>query len=253
MDKKNKVNGVSLVEILVVIGIIGLLAAIIFPIMNSAKSSALLTKEFNQLKQIYLANELYEQDHDQGALPSLMQLAPTYLPVSSLTCSSDVRHELELDEWPVNPWILVIIPGEPTISDPPFYVNQRSETLVSYFYLKAWENRVPGRKSYFELRQEPEVGLVTGVGLMKCTECHGGPNCVGACEYFNWAAKPERKGHPATNLQGKFASILMGGAIRLSERKECPDSEIGGTMSIGELFFGKVPGCGTTQVFPIDE
>lgn len=52
----------TLVELLIVIAIIGLLAAILFPAFRRAQESAAQTNCASNLKQIYMAVELYRQD-----------------------------------------------------------------------------------------------------------------------------------------------------------------------------------------------
>lgn len=58
----NKRSGFSLIELLVVIAIIAILAAIIFPVMSSAKKHARQTQCMTNLYQIYTAMKLFEQD-----------------------------------------------------------------------------------------------------------------------------------------------------------------------------------------------
>lgn len=52
----------TLIELLIVIAIIGLLAAILFPAFRRAQESAAQTSCASNLKQIYMAVELYRQD-----------------------------------------------------------------------------------------------------------------------------------------------------------------------------------------------
>ena len=61
-------NGFSLIELLVVIAIIAVLAGILFPVFISAKSEARKTTCQSNLKQLYVAFQLYTQDWD-GSLP----------------------------------------------------------------------------------------------------------------------------------------------------------------------------------------
>ncbi len=55
-------TGFTLIEILVVIAIIGLLAALIFPVFNSARNSSRRTACASNLHQIGLAVQMYAQD-----------------------------------------------------------------------------------------------------------------------------------------------------------------------------------------------
>jgi len=60
--------GLTLVELLVVIAIIGLLAAILLPVLISTRESARAAKCTSNLKQLYVAFELYASDWN-GVLP----------------------------------------------------------------------------------------------------------------------------------------------------------------------------------------
>lgn len=57
--------GFTLIELLVVIAIIAILAAILFPVFQSAKEKARQTRDLSNLRQILLANEMYADDHDE--------------------------------------------------------------------------------------------------------------------------------------------------------------------------------------------
>jgi len=54
----------TLIELLVVIAIIAILAAILFPVFAQAKQAAKKTQDLSNLKQINLANIMYEGDYD---------------------------------------------------------------------------------------------------------------------------------------------------------------------------------------------
>jgi prepilin-type N-terminal cleavage/methylation domain-containing protein len=56
-------KGFTLIEMLVVIAIIGILAALIFPALNSAKSQGAQTVDINNLKQIGTAVQMYANDN----------------------------------------------------------------------------------------------------------------------------------------------------------------------------------------------
>ncbi len=64
----NRRDGFTLIELLVVIAIIAILAAILFPVMTSAKEQANKTRCINNMKQIAAGLMLYA-DNFSGALP----------------------------------------------------------------------------------------------------------------------------------------------------------------------------------------
>jgi prepilin-type N-terminal cleavage/methylation domain-containing protein len=61
-------NGFTLIELLVVIAIIALLSSVVFASINSARAKARDTKRKADLNQIYLALQMYFDDH--GYLPT---------------------------------------------------------------------------------------------------------------------------------------------------------------------------------------
>ncbi|NLO06472.1 MAG: DUF1559 domain-containing protein [candidate division WS1 bacterium] len=61
----NRRFGFTLIELLVVIAIIAILAAILFPVFARAREKARQTSCLSNLKQIGLAEKMYEQDYDE--------------------------------------------------------------------------------------------------------------------------------------------------------------------------------------------
>jgi prepilin-type N-terminal cleavage/methylation domain-containing protein len=60
--------GFTLIELLVVVGVIGMLAALLFPVLASARRSAHTVTCASNLRQLALAIQMYEADYE-GALP----------------------------------------------------------------------------------------------------------------------------------------------------------------------------------------
>ncbi len=58
-------RGFTLIELLVVIAIIAILAAILFPVFARAREKARQTSCLSNVKQIMLAEIMYEQDNNE--------------------------------------------------------------------------------------------------------------------------------------------------------------------------------------------
>jgi len=67
---KSKRQGFTLIELLVVIAIIAILAAILFPVFSKARMMARRSACLNNVKQIGLALQMYQQDWDNAIPPS---------------------------------------------------------------------------------------------------------------------------------------------------------------------------------------
>lgn len=160
--------GFTLVEILVVIAILLVLTAISVAIYGRTRNSAYVTREINQVRQIYLAVNLYEADFDGASPPMLEVLDGGYLREKHLTCPSDERLKRSLQSWPANPWINI------AMVDPPELRDARSPVVNSYFYLKTFEARFPKGRTYDEYRSEPDIGLIAGAGPAQVRHMHDG-------------------------------------------------------------------------------
>src|SRR5450631_2909176 len=66
----NSNRAFTLIELLVVIAIIGILAAMLLPVLASAKAKAQGIKCLNNVKQLQLAWQLYADDNGDAIAPS---------------------------------------------------------------------------------------------------------------------------------------------------------------------------------------
>jgi prepilin-type N-terminal cleavage/methylation domain-containing protein len=92
MPKRNgSYVGFTLIELLVVIAIIALLAALLFPVLSSAREKAKQSVCISNLRQIGIAFRLYLEDYN-GERPYLLdRLVPTYVSTPKLLlCPDDI-------------------------------------------------------------------------------------------------------------------------------------------------------------------
>ncbi len=231
--------GFTFVEVIVVVAILLVVAGSVIFAVRSAFQPASITREIEQERQIYVAVNLYEADFDHRSPPTLNALTSGYMPSSLLTCPTDARLPLGLPDWPANPWVNIVPP------DVEEFARMRSRSIVSYFYLKTFEGRFASGRSYDEYRSMPEVGMITGVGLMQCGSCSGA-SCIGTCEYW-WSKNPDiDKGQPAANLSGPLVTVKMDGSVT---SRLMPDCGAGATGYTQDLFFDlRPPSCGRTAI-----
>ena len=219
-----KKKTISIRHLIVVIFILAIVSVVIFKGRN--KGGELV--EARQLRQIYTAAMLYKADNNDNFPESLVTLrTANYLPTQALTNPVDPRRGLNLPDWPANPWML-----SPFFGDPPRITNARYGELNSYAFLPTWKNRYHHKTPWDEFIQEPNRGLITGLGLMKCQTILGFPSC----NYYVGNPKPDRlidSGQPPTNLIGTYMTIRIDG--KLVTRHRPPP--VSGTMSLEGLFF----------------
>jgi len=67
----------TLIELLIVVAVIGVLAALLMPALSKSISKGRQTKCANNLRQIYLASELYSNDNDGIIVHNLNNIPPS--------------------------------------------------------------------------------------------------------------------------------------------------------------------------------
>ena len=138
----------SLVELLVVIGILAILCAIAFPVFKSVKDASLKTACVSNMKQLYVAMDLYYQDHDNW-----------HSPIASLEPVSAYARNKEIFSCPAEhatkPDAQGLYPLRVMSLEEPF---DKSAFRISYAYLgdEMYGNQVLWKN----LRDQPNVGVI---------------------------------------------------------------------------------------------
>ncbi|MFN7172089.1 MAG: prepilin-type N-terminal cleavage/methylation domain-containing protein [Fimbriimonadaceae bacterium] len=74
--KAAKARGISLVEILVVVAIVAVLTAIAVPVYFQVQHRSKVTETLSNMKQLYVASNLYYVDHDDRVVPVVNSETP---------------------------------------------------------------------------------------------------------------------------------------------------------------------------------
>lgn len=149
MNTKTR-TGFTMLELLVVIAIIAILAALLFPVLTRSKRSAKGTVDISNMRQLYAAVTLYENDNNDRS-PELITEVLSYAGSRQVYAS------------PLDPRKPDAVTGDwtPAPCGPHGYVP-RVNYMVSYPYLRtmlpddSWTSDRYNR----ELRKDPTVGML---------------------------------------------------------------------------------------------
>src|SRR5262245_24471304 len=104
----------TLIELLVVVAIIAILAALLLPALREARESAKSTTCLNNLKQIGLAYQMYQDDHN-GIFPTV---------VNPSVVGSQYNGAAMLGRYYANNKGVLRCPTDKTLDDLSYYVNE---------------------------------------------------------------------------------------------------------------------------------
>lgn len=143
-----KRRGFTLVELLIVIGIIALLASLLFPVIQQTKDRAYITQDAVQMRQVYVAVNLYEQSYDDES--------PTSLLYSEEFAKSNGVYVSPVDPYGGG------VPGVPDYPADQIYRGElRSPFRISYAYLYPYGTEAGFSREWFrDRRTDPSWGLI---------------------------------------------------------------------------------------------
>lgn len=202
----------TLVELLVVIAIIGILAAMLMPTLNRAKSQASKATDLNNLKQIMVATHLYATDNsdvlpppnwDNGGFPGPQGTNAGWLYTPNMTGSGE-RYRIESGLF----W--------PTLKNPKLYVCPSDDLQMSHYSNR--DGRIMQRRQrlstyamngamvgYMEMKYPP-VKLAT----LLPTDCAFWETDETEPYYFNDGANYPPEGVSGRHLQGGIQAAFDG-------------------------------------------
>lgn len=142
-------NAFTILELMFVVAIISILAATLFPVFIQTKKRARLTQDIVQMRQVYLAIAMYEEDANDHSPPSLLDTL-TYARSQSVYAS------------PVDPYAA----GIPGVADFPADISAYGDTSrapfrISYPYLYPMARQLGFDDTWFsQMRNNPTYGLI---------------------------------------------------------------------------------------------
>ncbi len=155
-----------------------------------------------------------------------------------LRSDSDERLKFSEPDWPANPWVNDHVFGSEE------NWSRRMGTLNRYLYLKPAMFYLGKRKTFEELRADPKIRLIAGLGLVHCTVAVG-PYSRGNCDYW-WAKYPASdRGQPAASLVGTMIATRTDGSAVILRKPDCHSE---GYLSPTSIFAAAPFNCTITGV-----
>ncbi|MEY2410894.1 MAG: hypothetical protein QOF48_3564 [Verrucomicrobiota bacterium] len=129
-------RGFTLIELLTVIAIIAILAAMLLPVLASAKEKARRIVCANNLKQLQFCLSLYGNNNDGQYPPRMMpfwpnRMKPDYESVKLLVCPTD-------NPPPTPIAIFITLPGDPTFGSRSYMINGWNDYYQSTLANAQW-------------------------------------------------------------------------------------------------------------------
>jgi len=179
-------SGFTLVELLVVVGILVILMAIVLAVASGAKRASNVTVDISQMRQVFLALNLYEEE--SGEFPRSLLDTKKFVTSPQLYRSPvDLFGLLLANSFPADLYV--------------FDSGIRSPFRISYAYLRAFEGRQQWhpRLSWEQFRQDPRVGVLAN--RMYCPKS------------ARQVRDPIRSEHDYIRLPGMVLRIRMDGSL----------------------------------------
>jgi prepilin-type N-terminal cleavage/methylation domain-containing protein len=145
----------TLVELLIVIAIIAVIAALLFPVLAQAKKTAKGSVEVSNMRQLYMALTMYEEDFSEQD-PRILTDVESYARNRDIfTSPLDVyRMTMPNGMWTAKPFSNCSV-------DP----ADASSYKISYGYLKVFDPYDRDEEAWKEIRSSPSVGIIASPWL----------------------------------------------------------------------------------------
>lgn len=164
MKSKSFVKAFTVLELLIVIVIVAVLAAFLFGAVSGMFRNARSTEDLSNMRQIYVAVNLYEQDNGDKPPLDLSYVVPYLKTVAVFESKIDPRpKDPKIKGWTATP--LGIQSGK------------RVDYRISYPYLRTFMTSEDERGDHFDYgfqRKKPDIGMLANPWVGTVTRFLGG-------------------------------------------------------------------------------